>query len=85
MDPALLLFCAGAVLNATGERDMERLGGLIPRMPRAAFAFVVGCIAISALRLPRPRNSPPCTGDFSRIGTSLVLDLFAMLLGEAGG
>ncbi len=46
---SLLFFGAGAVLNATGERDMERLGGLIHRMPLASFAFLVGCVAISAL------------------------------------
>ena len=31
---SLLFFGAGAVLNATGERDMETMGGLIHRMPR---------------------------------------------------
>ena len=46
---SLLFFGAGAVLNATGQRDMERLGGLIHTMPRTAFAFLVGCAAISAL------------------------------------
>ena len=46
---SLLFFGAGAVLNATGERDMEHLGGLIHRMPQTAFAFLVGCAAISAL------------------------------------
>jgi hydrogenase-4 component B len=46
---SLLFFGAGSVLNATGERDMEHLGGLIHRMPYAAFAFLVGCAAISAL------------------------------------
>ena len=46
---SLLFFGAGAVLTATGERDMERLGGLIHRMPLTAFAFLVGCAAISAL------------------------------------
>jgi formate hydrogenlyase subunit 3/multisubunit Na+/H+ antiporter MnhD subunit len=46
---SLLFFGAGAVLSATGERDMERLGGLIRRMPKTAFAFLVGCAAISAL------------------------------------
>src|SRR5690349_12955429 len=46
---SLLFFGAGAVLTATGERDMERLGGLIHRMPRTAFLFLVGCAAISAL------------------------------------
>ncbi len=46
---SLLFFGAGAVLNATGERDMEHLGGLIQRMPLTAFVFLTGCIAISAL------------------------------------
>jgi hydrogenase-4 component B len=46
---SLLFFGSGAVLAATGERDMERLGGLIHRMPQTAFVFLVGCAAISAL------------------------------------
>jgi hydrogenase-4 component B len=46
---SLLFFGAGAVLTATHTRDMEHLGGLIHRMPRTSFAFLVGCVAISAL------------------------------------
>jgi NADH:ubiquinone oxidoreductase subunit 5 (subunit L)/multisubunit Na+/H+ antiporter MnhA subunit len=46
---SLLFFGAGAVLNATGERDMDTMGGLIHRMPRTAFAFLAGCMAVSAL------------------------------------
>jgi hydrogenase-4 component B len=46
---SLLFFGAGNVLNATGRRDMEALGGLIGRMPRTSFAFLVGAVAISAL------------------------------------
>ena len=46
---SLLFFGSGAVLAATGERDMEHLGGLIKRMPFTAFAFLTGCMAISAL------------------------------------
>jgi formate hydrogenlyase subunit 3/multisubunit Na+/H+ antiporter MnhD subunit len=46
---SLLFFGAGAVLTATGERNMENLGGLIHRMPLTSFAFLVGCVAISAL------------------------------------
>jgi len=46
---SLLFFGSGAVLTATGERDMEKLGGLIHRMPQTAFCFLVGCAAISAL------------------------------------
>ena len=46
---SLLFFGSGAVLMATGEKDMEQLGGLIHRMPQTAFAFLVGSAAISAL------------------------------------
>ena len=46
---SLLFFGSGAVLAAAGERDMEHLGGLIRRMPQTAFAFLIGCVAISAL------------------------------------
>jgi formate hydrogenlyase subunit 3/multisubunit Na+/H+ antiporter MnhD subunit len=46
---SLLFFGSGAVLTATGERNMEHLGGLIHRMPRTAVAFLIGCAAISAL------------------------------------
>ena len=46
---SLLFFGAGAVLTATGERDIEKLGGLIRRMPQTAFVFLGGCLAISAL------------------------------------
>jgi formate hydrogenlyase subunit 3/multisubunit Na+/H+ antiporter MnhD subunit len=46
---SLLFFGAGAVLTATGQRDMERLGGLIRGMPYTGFVFLVGCVAISAL------------------------------------
>lgn len=46
---SLLFFGAGAVLGATGERDMEHLGGLIHRMPVTAVTFLIGCAAISAL------------------------------------
>ncbi len=46
---SLLFLGAGAVLTATGQRDMERQGGLIHRMPLTAIAFLAGSIAISAL------------------------------------
>jgi len=46
---SLLFLGSGAVLHATGERNMEHLGGLIRRMPVTALAFLAGCIAISAL------------------------------------
>lgn len=46
---SLLFFGAGSILNATGVRDIERLGGLIHRMPKLAPVFLVGCVAIAAL------------------------------------
>jgi len=46
---SLLFFGSGAVLAATGERNMDRMGGLIHRMPVTAFAVLVGCAAIAAL------------------------------------
>ncbi len=45
----LLFLGAGAVLYRTHERDLERMGGLIQRMPVTAFMFLVGSVAISAL------------------------------------
>lgn len=46
---SLLFLGAGAVLHATGRRDIDRLGGLIHRMPATAFYWLVGALAISAL------------------------------------
>lgn len=45
----LLFFGAGAVLTATGTKDLEKLGGLIHRMPVTAFMVLVGAASISAL------------------------------------
>ncbi|MDY4041765.1 MAG: hydrogenase 4 subunit B [Collinsella sp.] len=44
-----LFLGAGAVLFATGTRDMCRLGGLIRRLPRTGVCFLVGALAISAI------------------------------------
>jgi hydrogenase-4 component B len=46
---SLLFFGAGAVLTSTGERGMERLGGLLNRMPATGLFVLIGCTAISAL------------------------------------
>ena len=46
---SLLFLGAGAVLHATGRRDLDGLGGLIHRMPRTAAFFLVGALAASAL------------------------------------
>jgi NADH:ubiquinone oxidoreductase subunit 5 (subunit L)/multisubunit Na+/H+ antiporter MnhA subunit len=67
---SLLFFGAGAILTATGERNMEHLGGLIHRMPRTAVVFLIGCAAISAL--------PPLNGFVSE-----WLTFQAILVGPA--
>ncbi len=46
---ALLFLGAGAVLHATHTRNMEEQGGLIRRMPKTAFFFLIGALAISGL------------------------------------
>jgi formate hydrogenlyase subunit 3/multisubunit Na+/H+ antiporter MnhD subunit len=46
---SLLFFGAGNVLMGSGERDIEKLGGLVHRMPETAYLFLGGCLAISAL------------------------------------
>lgn len=45
----LLFFGAGAVVNATGTRNMERYGGLVKRLPVTALSFLVGSLAISGI------------------------------------
>jgi NADH:ubiquinone oxidoreductase subunit 5 (subunit L)/multisubunit Na+/H+ antiporter MnhA subunit len=46
---SLMFFVAGAVETATGERDLEKLGGLIHRLPLTAALALVGSAAIAAL------------------------------------
>jgi Formate hydrogenlyase subunit 3/Multisubunit Na+/H+ antiporter, MnhD subunit len=46
---SLLFLGTGAVLHATGERNLGRLGGLIRRMPWVAWLTLVGALAISGL------------------------------------
>ncbi|MGC4119228.1 MAG: proton-conducting transporter membrane subunit [Myxococcales bacterium] len=45
----LMFLSAGAVLHGTGTKDLEKLGGLMKRMPRTAVAMVVGAVAIAGL------------------------------------
>lgn len=46
---SLLFLCAGAVQHGAGTRDIERLGGLLKKMPTTGKAFLVGACAISGL------------------------------------
>lgn len=54
---SLMFMAAGAVVRATGSRDLETMGGLIHRMPYTATAFFVGSVAIAAF--------PPLNGFIS--------------------
>jgi hydrogenase-4 component B len=45
----LLFLGSGAVVRATGTRNMEEMGGLIRRMPQTSACFLVGSAAIAAL------------------------------------
>jgi hydrogenase-4 component B len=45
----LLFLEAGVIEHATGTRDMDRLGGLIRRLPRSAVICLIGTVAIAAL------------------------------------
>jgi len=53
----LLFLGAGAVIYRLHTKDMEKMGGLAKLMPYTAIAFLIGCMAISAL--------PPLNGFIS--------------------
>lgn len=72
---ALLFFSAGAVLHATGTREMSRLGGLWRAMPWTASLFTVGALAVAGL--------PPLNGFVSEWLVYLGLFDAAMLRGDA--
>jgi formate hydrogenlyase subunit 3/multisubunit Na+/H+ antiporter MnhD subunit len=44
-----LFLGAGSVLHATGERDLDRMGGLVSRIPVTATAFGIGAMGAAAL------------------------------------
>lgn len=69
---SLLFLCAGSVYEATGVRDIEKLGGLSKKMPLTSISFLIGAMAISAL--------PPLNGFVSE-----WLTLQVLFLGAVGG
>ncbi|HUL91233.1 MAG TPA: hydrogenase 4 subunit B [Burkholderiales bacterium] len=46
---SLLFLGAGSILHSSGLRNLNDMGGLIHRMPKTAFYFLIGALAISAL------------------------------------
>lgn len=45
----LLFLGAGAVLHGAHERSLEHLGGLLRRMPRTGWFFLIGCLGMAAV------------------------------------
>ena len=72
---ALLFHAAGAVIHATGTREIDALGGLLRRMRFTAASFLLGAVAISGL--------PPLNGFVSEWLISLAS--FRALTGASGG
>lgn len=46
---ALLFLCAGAIVHATGETSLSRMGGFARRRPLLTAAFTVGVLAIAGI------------------------------------
>ncbi|MBI4218661.1 MAG: hydrogenase, partial [Chloroflexi bacterium] len=46
---SLLFLGAGSVVHTTGTREIEKLGGLLSRMPFTGVFFAIGALAISGL------------------------------------
>jgi formate hydrogenlyase subunit 3/multisubunit Na+/H+ antiporter MnhD subunit len=70
----LLFLCAGSILHGAGTRDLERLGGVLGRMPRTGTLMVLGSVAIAGL--------PPLNGFVSE--WLLYLALFQGALASRG-
>lgn len=45
----LMFLAAGSVLHGAGSKDLERLGGLLRRMPWTGSAMILGAVAIAGL------------------------------------
>ena len=72
---SLLFYSAGAVIHATGTREIDALGGLFRRMRFTGAAFLVGAVAICGL--------PPLNGFVSEWLISLAS--FRALTNASGG
>ena len=68
---ALLFMSAGAVMHATGSKNLEKMGGLAKKMPYTAFFTLIGSMSLSAL---------PFTSGL--VGEWLTLQSFITLAGQ---
>ncbi|MCO6411877.1 MAG: hydrogenase 4 subunit B [Thiogranum sp.] len=46
---SLLFLGAGNIVQRTHEQNLERMGGLLTRLPYTGFFFLIGCMSIAAL------------------------------------
>lgn len=49
MFKGLLFMGAGSIMHAAKERNMERLGGLIHKLPWTSSLFLIGCLSIAGM------------------------------------
>lgn len=83
---SLLFFTAGNVYQATHTLNIEKLGGLVKKMPQTTFLFLIAALAISGL--------PPFngfisefilyTGLFSMIQNASVISLLGIIFTTTG-
>lgn len=69
----LMFMSAGAIMHATGSKNIEKMGGLIKKMPYTAFFTLIGAMALSSL---------PFTSGL--IGEWMVLQSFVTFAQQAG-
>jgi hydrogenase-4 component B len=46
---SLLFLGAGTIINSCQENDLEKMGGLMKKMPYTSWFFLIGCVSISGL------------------------------------
>lgn len=46
---SLLFFAAGAMMQHSHQNDLEKMGGLVHKMPQTAVFALIGCLSVSAL------------------------------------
>ncbi len=69
----LMFMSAGAVMHATGSKNIEKMGGLLKKMPYTAFFTLIGAMALSSM---------PFTSGL--VGEWMVLQSFITLAQQAG-
>ena len=55
---ALLFLCAGSVIHAIGTQDIQKMGGLLPKLKVTGVTFIIASLAISGV--------PPFSGFWSK-------------------